>query len=221
VSGLARGIDTIAHSAALQAGGRTIAVIGSGLDVLYPPENGALARRIIARGAVLSEFAMGAKPDAGNFPQRNRVVSGMTLGTLVIETRVDGGAMITARSALDQDREVFALPFPVNGTERSGTNLLLREGRAMLTETVDDIIAELGPKLHGLIPDVPAAPERVPPPLSLFEQQVYDVLSGDPLHIDAIAERTSLTTADSLVRLLGLECKGAVRQLPGKHFVRL
>lgn len=189
--------------------------------MIYPAENTPLARRILAHGAVLSEFAMGAKPDAVNFPQRNRTVSGMTLGTLVIETRVDGGAMITARSALDQDREVFAIPSPVTGTERSGTNMLLREGRALLTETVDDIIAELGPKLQGLIPNVPRAPERAIPPLSLFEQQVLDVLSGDPLHIDAITERTSLTAADALVRLLGLECKSVVRQLPGKYFVRL
>ncbi len=222
VSGLARGIDTIAHAAALQAGGRTIAVIGSGLDVLYPAENAPLARRIMEHGAVLSEFAMGTKPDAVNFPQRNRTVSGMTLGTLVIETRVDGGAMITARSALDQNREVFAIPSPVSGTGRSGTNLLLREGRALLTETVDDIIDELGPRLAGLIPDdVPPTPERIIPTLSLFEQHVLDVLSEDPLHIDAIAERTSLTAADALVRLLGLECKSVVRQLPGKYFVRL
>jgi DNA processing protein len=221
VSGLARGIDTIAHSAALRADGRTIGVIGSGLDVLYPSENTPLARTMMRRGAVLSEFAMGAKPDAVNFPQRNRVVSGMTLGTIVIATQVDGGAMITARSALDQDREVFAVPTPIDGTTRSGTNLLLREGRAMLVETVDDIITELEPKLRGLIPDIPSPPERTLPPLTLFEQQVFDVLTGDPLHIDVIAERTSLTTADTLVRLLGLECKSVVRQLPGKHFIRL
>ncbi len=221
VSGLARGIDTIAHTAALRAGGRTIGVIGSGLDVLYPAENVSLARQMIRSGAVLSEFEMGAKPDAVNFPQRNRVVSGMTLGTLVIATQVDGGAMITARSALDQDREVFAVPAPIDGTTHSGTNLLLREGRAMLVETVDDIITELEPKLRGLIPDVPVPPERVLPPLTLFEHQVFDVLGRDPLHIDVIAERTSLTTADTLVRLLGLECKAVVRQLPGKHFIRL
>lgn len=221
VSGLARGIDTIAHAAALQAGGRTIAVIGSGLDVLYPAENAPLARRLMAQGAVLSEFAMGAKPDAVNFPQRNRTVSGMTLGTLVIETRVDGGAMITARCALDQNREVFAIPSPVSGVQRSGTNLLLREGRALLTETVDDIIAELAPKLSGFISDVAPPPGSPIPPLSLFEQHVLDVLTADPLHIDAIAERTSLTAADALVRLLGLECKSVVRQLPGKYFVRM
>ncbi len=221
VSGLARGIDTIAHAAALQAGGRTIAVIGSGVDVIYPGENVGLARRIATHGAVLSEFPMGTKPDAVNFPQRNRVVSGMTLGTLVIQTRVDGGAMITARSALDQDREVFAIPSPVNGRDRSGTNLLLREGRAMLIETAEDIITELGPHLFGLIPDVPPPSEPALPTLSLFEQQVYDVLGAEPLHIDMIAERTSLTPADALVRLLGLECKSVVRQLPGKHFIRL
>jgi DNA processing protein len=221
ISGLARGIDTVAHTAALQAGGRTIAVIGSGLDVLYPPENAGLVRRIASRGAVLSEFPMGTKPDAVNFPQRNRIVSGMSLGTLVVETSVDGGAMITARAALDQDREVFAIPSPVDGKTRNGTNQLLREGHALLCETADDIIEELSPKLRGLIPDTPVPPVRELPALSLFEQQVLDVLTRDPQHIDSIAERTALSTSETLVRLLGLECKSVVRQLPGKHFLRI
>lgn len=221
VSGLARGIDTTAHATALRSGGRTIAVIGSGLDVLYPPENAGLARRIIASGAILSEFPMGTKPDAVNFPQRNRIVSGMSLGTLVTETGTAGGAMITARTALDQNREVFAIPAPVDGTSRAGTNALLREGRALLVETAEDIIAELAPALQGLLPAITAPPPPAPPPVSLFEQQVLDVLSREPLHIDAIAERTALTAADALVRLLGLECKGVVRQLPGKHFIRI
>lgn len=221
ISGLARGIDTVAHTAALHAGGRTIAVIGSGLDILYPPENAGLVRHIASRGAVLSEFPMGTKPDAVNFPQRNRIVSGMSLGTLVVETAADGGAMITARAALDQDREVFAIPSPVDGRTRNGTNQLLREGHALLCETIDDIIAELSPKLRGLIPDIPAPPRREVPPLSLFEQQVLDVLTPEPLHIDSIAEQTALSTAETLVSLLGLECKGIVRQLPGKHFIRI
>ena len=221
ISGLARGIDTFAHAAALQAGGRTIAVIGSGLDVLYPPENAGLARRIADHGAVLSEFPMGTKPDAVNFPQRNRIVSGMSLGTLVVETSVDGGAMITARAALDQDREVFAIPSPVDGKTRNGTNQLLREGHAQLCETVDDILTELDPKLRGLIPDLPVPPVTPVPSLSLFEQQVLDVLTQEPQHIDHIAEQTALSTAETLVRLLGLECKSVVRQLPGKHFIRI
>lgn len=220
VSGLARGIDTVAHSAALRAGGRTIAVIGSGLDVLYPAENNTLAARIKAHGAVISEFPMGTKPDAMNFPQRNRVVSGMSLGTLVVETGIEGGAMITARNALDQNREVFAIPSPIDATTHSGTNRLVREGQALLTETPEDILAELLPHLHGLIPDLPLPPPRETPPLSLFEERVAGVIGNEPSHIDAISERTSLSSAETLVHLLALECKGVVRQLPGKHFVR-
>ncbi len=221
VSGLARGIDTVAHKAALHAGGRTIAVIGSGLDVLYPPENRSLAARIVLHGALLSEFPMGTKPDAMNFPQRNRVVSGMSLGTLVIETGTEGGAMITARNALDQNREVFAIPTPVDATTRSGTNRLLRDGHALLTETVDDILGELHPQLRGVIGDLPSPPPPETPPLSLFEQRVADVLTDEPVHIDAITGLSSLSASETLVHLLALECKGLVRQLPGKHFVRI
>lgn len=220
VSGLARGIDTVAHTAALRAGGRTIAVIGSGLDVFYPPENRSLAARIEGRGAVLSEFPMGTKPDAMNFPQRNRTVSGLSLGTLVIETGTEGGAMITARTALDQNREVFAIPAPVDAVKRSGANRLLRDGQALLTETVDDILNELRPHLDGLITDLAAPAPQELPPLTLFEQRVADVISNEPVHIDWITEHSALTSAETLVHLLSLECKGLVRQLPGKHFVR-
>jgi len=220
VSGLARGIDTVAHGAALRAGGRTLAVIGSGLDVLYPPENRALAARIEKSGAVVSEFPMGTKPDAMNFPQRNRIVSGISLGTLVVETGTEGGAMITARTALDQNREVFAIPAPVDASTRSGTNRLLRDGHALLTETIDDILTELRPHLQGLIPDLPVPQPQEVPVLTLFEQRVADVISQEPVHIDWITERSSLSSAETLVHLLSLECKGLVRQLPGKHFVR-
>jgi DNA processing protein len=144
VSGLARGIDTVAHMAALRAGGRSIAVTGSGLDVPYPPENRSLAERISGHGAVVSEYPMRTKPDAVNFPRRNRIVSGLTLGTIVVETGVDGGAMITAAMALDQNREVFAVPGPVNGRRPSGTHRLIREGKAMLLERVEEVLAELG-----------------------------------------------------------------------------
>lgn len=221
VSGLARGIDTIAHGAALKAGGRTLAVIGSGIDVMYPPENGGLASRLTSRGALISEFVMGTKPDAVNFPQRNRIISGITLGTLVIETGIAGGAMITARIALDQGREVFALPSPVTGTVRSGTNLLIREGSALLTESVEDILAELGSRLRGAGMVLPVLPEAPPPPLTLFEQRVFDVLTDRPVHIDTVAELSGYSTSEALVHLLALEFKGAVRQLPGKLFLRL
>lgn len=218
VSGLARGIDTSAHRAALKADGRTIAVIGSGVDVVYPPENKHIAQQIIDQGAIVSEFEMGAKPDAGNFPRRNRLISGMTLATLVVETAIDGGAMITATTALDQNRQVFALPSPVDGKRRSGTNLLIREGRALLTESVDDILQELAPQLKRIV----KLPDRTVPDgnLSLFEQKLYDVMSDEAVHIDALAERSSMSTSDALVHLLSLEFKGIVRQLAGKLFVK-
>lgn len=220
VSGLARGIDTIAHHATIKAGGRTIAVIGSGVDVIYPPENKALVERLVEQGALLSEFAMGAKPDAGNFPRRNRIISGMTLGTLVVETGVDGGAMITATTAVDQNREVFAVPGAVSDKRRSGTNFLIKEGRAFLTETVEDILAELAPRLKAVLKNQALASREAPPDLSLFEKQLFDVLQDEPMHIDALAGHSHMATSDALVHLLSLELKGAVRQLPGKMFVR-
>ncbi len=220
ISGLARGIDTVAHSSSLKAGGRTLAVIGSGIDVIYPPENKQLFDRIIENGAVISEFLMGAKPDAGNFPRRNRTISGIALGTLIVETGVEGGAMITASTALDQNRATFAIPSAVTDKRKSGTNLLIKEGKAALTESVEDVIAELKPQLKRVLQLQEAGPKRPALDLSLFEQQLYDVLSDEPLHIDVIAERARLATSDALVHLLSMEFKGAVRQLRGKMFVK-
>jgi DNA processing protein len=220
VSGLARGIDTIAHGAALKAGGRSVAFIGSGIDIMYPPENADLARRLADHGALASEFIMGTKPDAMNFPQRNRLISGMSLGTVIIETGIEGGAMITARSALDQGREVFAVPTPLAPGNRSGTNLLIREGSACLVECIDDILQELAPKLGGLVAQLPSQNRPPLPPLSLFEQRLFDILDNMPQHIDLVAEHSGFSTAEALVHLLSLEFKGAVRQLPGKLFLR-
>jgi DNA processing protein len=221
VSGLARGIDTIAHASALDSGGRTLAVIGSGIDVIYPSENSRLAGRITASGAIISEYPMGSKPDAMNFPRRNRIISGIALGTLIIETGVEGGAMITASTALDQNREVFAVPSPLQERKTSGTNRLIKEGKALLTESVDDILTELGPRLKGIL-TADKLPSPAPPPeLTLFEQRVHDVLEETPLHIDQLAERAGLSTGDALVHLLSLEFKGLVRQMAGKLFVRI
>ena len=220
VSGLARGIDTAAHTATVRAGGRTIAVIGSGLDVLYPAENAPLAERIVAGGALVSEFPCGTKPDAVNFPRRNRIVSGMTLGTVVIETGVDGGATITAGLAAEQGREVFAVPSAAGGHSPSGTNLLIKEGKAKLTESINDILEELAPRLKAILPQEGTRTPAAGPPLTLFEQQLVDGLGDDPVHIDALATRTGFTVPDALVHLLSLEFKGIVRQRPGKVFVR-
>jgi DNA processing protein len=220
VSGLARGIDSTAHVATLRAHGRTIAVIGSGVDVIYPAENKPLAERIAEQGAVVSEYEMGAKPDAVNFPRRNRIISGMTLGTLVVETGHEGGAMITATTALDQNREVFAIPSAVTERRASGTNRLIKEGKALLTESVDDILGELGPRIKSLLKDRAAVPFEPPQDLTLFERRLYDVVNEDPVHIDLLAERAGLSASETLVHLLSLEFKGIVRQLPGKMFHR-
>lgn len=220
ISGLARGVDTLAHESAIRAGGRTIAVIGSGLDVLYPPENAQLGGNIVRHGAIVSEFLMGTQPDAVNFPRRNRIISGIALGTLVIETGIEGGAMITASIALEQNREVFALPGPLGGQRPSGTHHLIKEGRAKLTESVDDIIAELNPALRKSLGAVVTGheAERTRPELTLFEQRVFDAIGRDVVHVDDIASAAGLTAGEVLVELLGLELKGLVRQQPGKMF---
>jgi len=221
ISGLARGIDSSAHNAALRAGSRTVAIIGSGIDVVYPPENKHLLQRVIQQGAVASEFVMGAKPDAGNFPRRNRIISGMALGTVIVETGIDGGAMITAATALDQNRDVFAIPSAISEKRKSGTNLLIKEGKAALAESVEDILTELGPRLKPLLKDKQKIAAEPPPDLTLFERRLYDALTDDPIHIDALADRAGLSTSDALVQLLSLEFKGAVKQMPGKNFVKV
>ena len=217
VSGLAYGVDVLAHRAALEAGGRTIAVLGSGADRIYPPYHDRLARDIVHSGAIISEFAMGAAPDAPNFPRRNRLISGMTLGTLVIEAYATGGALITAGFALEQNREVFAVPAAIDNDAGRGTNLLIRDGQAKLTTGLDDILVELG--LEHLAPPAPAEPEREP--LTAPEKKVFDALTDLPQHIDAICERSRMDSASALVQLLTLELKRYVRQLPGKNFVRI
>jgi DNA processing protein len=219
VSGLARGIDTVVHSSTVRQSGRTIAVIGSGLDMPYPPENRKLMGQIAEQGAVISEFAMGTDPDAQNFPRRNRIISGLSLGTVVIESAEDGGAMITASTALDQNREVFAVPGSIYEKKAAGPNKLIREGMAKLVTNVQDILDELGAQLHFLLKK-----DRVqlpPAELSLFERKLLDTLTREPTHIDEIAEKAQVSTADALVNLLSLEFKGLIKQLPGKMFLKL
>ncbi len=219
VSGLARGVDTRAHSAALTAGGKTIAVIGTGLDRCYPAENRRLADRIGARGLLASEFPPGTGPDPSNFPRRNRIISGLSLGTIVVESDTDGGAMITAYLALDQDREVFAVPGTVHSRTSRGCHALIREGKAKLVECVDDVIAEIGQWLPRpqTVPARPAGP-RIP--LSPVQCRIADLLGGAPVHIDDLASGSGLPVPDLLVSLLELEMHNLVRQLPGKYFIR-
>lgn len=218
ISGMARGIDSIAHNAAIKSGGRTIAVIGSGLDVIYPAENKKLFDKIAENGAVVSEFALGTKPDAQNFPRRNRIISGLSLGVIVIETGATGGAMQTAAFALDQNREVFALPGNVGVRQSDGTNLLIQKGEAELITSADDVINELELKLK------PVLGKNIPKQqidLTLFEEKIINAINSEPLHIDKIASLTNMSTSDCLVNLLSLEFKGLIKQLPGKMFALL
>ncbi|MBS4036042.1 MAG: DNA-processing protein DprA [Ignavibacterium sp.] len=214
-SGMARGVDSIAHKTALKNSRRTIAVIGSGLDVIYPPENRKLYDEIAEGGLIISEFNLGSKPDAPNFPKRNRIISGLSLGTVIIETGITGGAMQTARLALDQNREVFAIPGNLGVRQAEGNNLLIQRGEAKLIRSAEDILVELELKLK------PVIGKNIPKPqidLTMFEEKVLAALSNDPIQIDKVAESANLSTSDCLVNLLTLEFKGLVKQLPGKMF---
>jgi len=219
VSGLARGIDTGVHLAAMEAGGRSLAVIGTGLDRCYPPENGALASRVASAGAVISEFEPGTEPEAGNFPRRNRVISGLSLGTLVVESDSNGGAMITASCALDQNREVFAVPGRIGSRVSRGCHALIRDGRAKLVEHVDDVLAEIRAHLPPGTGSPGAAPSARPA-LTRRENRVYACVGAEPLHADALTASTGLPAGQLIADLLALEMKGLVRQLPGKFFIR-
>ena len=215
-SGLARGIDSIAHQAALKANGRTIAVLGCGINVIYPPENKKLYEEIPNAGLLISEFPLGTKPDAQNFPSRNRIISGLSLGCVVIESGIQGGALQTAEFALDQGREVFAIPGNLGVKQAEGTNTLIQQGSAKLVKNPEDILIELELKLK------PVIGKTIPKPqinLNLFEQKILAVLAEKEMQIDNIATETGLSTSDCLVNLLTLEFNGLVKQLPGKVFI--
>jgi DNA processing protein len=218
VSGMARGIDSIAHSSALKSGGRTIAIIGSGLNVIYPPENKKLYEMISENGAVVSEFKLGTKPDAPNFPRRNRIISGFSLGTIVVETGIEGGAMQTAALALDQNREVFSVPGNLGVKQSDGTNSLIQKGEASLIRSAEDVLLALELKLKPILgKNIPKQQLN----LTLFEEKIMNILDSQPMQIDKIAELAQLSTSDCLVHLLSLEFKGLVKQLPGKMFASL
>ncbi len=217
VSGLARGIDSEAHQAALEAGGRTIAVLGSGLDVVYPREHIALAERIAENGAVVSEFSFGSQPEAGNFPYRNRVISGISLGTVVVEATEKSGSLITAQCALDQNREVFAVPGPVTASRSRGPHRLIKDG-AKLVESIDDILSEIAPALART--DRVEKNETSAPVVLLEpdEERVFQLFPEEAVHVDTLITGSGLEPARVLEVLLGLELKGIVTQLPGMYF---
>jgi DNA processing protein len=221
VSGMALGIDTAAHEGALSGRGRTVAVLGSGLNQVYPPENRRLAERIAASGAVISEFALDNGPDAHHFPIRNRIISGMSCGTVVVEATRNSGSLITARLAAEQNREVFAVPGSVQSFKSMGTHTLIKQG-AKLVENAQDIVCELGQFLAASEPleADPGGPARIEKHYGLTaeESQVFRALGPYALHIDELVRRLAIDAGRLSAILLTLELKGAVLQLPGKLF---
>ena len=230
VSGLAEGIDAAAHEGALKAGGRTIAVVGHGLSRIYPPQHHELAERIAGAGCIISEFPMEEKPSPWNFPKRNRIISGLSLGVVVVEAPFKSGALITARYAMEQGREVFAVPGPVSSRQSEGTHALLKDG-AKLVGKVEDILEELAPHLKQIVRASTGSARTVAGhaelveadrlDLTLEESQVFQAVPvGSGTGLEAIARATALQPARLLSVLTGLELKGLVRQAPGRGFSR-
>ncbi|MBI3399112.1 MAG: DNA-protecting protein DprA [Deltaproteobacteria bacterium] len=216
VSGMARGIDSVAHMGAIAGNGRTIAVLGSGIDVIYPPENKKLYEDIAANGAVVSEFPFGTKPVATNFPQRNRIISGLVKGVLVIEASEKSGSLITAQLALDYGRDVFALPGNTTSFKSKGTNKLIKNG-AKLVEDAGDILEEMAISVEAGLKS--ASTITIPPNLSPEEGKIITLLD-EPCFIDTIIQKTGLPAAKISALLLDMELKGLVKQQAGKQFVR-
>jgi len=216
VSGMARGIDGAAHESALDSGGRTIAVLGSGVDRIYPPEHEALSERIARQGAVISELPLGARPVAFNFPARNRLISGLSLGVVVVEATEKSGSLITAAHALEQNREIFAVPGEVGSSRSRGAHRLIRQG-AKLVENADDIIEEIAPQL--VRPEGASRRQRVlPQNCSDDTRKIFGLLQERILQIDEVIETSGLSSAQVSQILLELELHGFLRQLPGKRY---
>jgi len=220
ISGLARGIDTAAHEAALAAKGRTVAVIGSGLGKLYPPENMVLAERIAANGAVISEYPVDRIADKQTFPYRNRVVAGWSSGLLVVEAPLRSGSLITAQQATEQGRTVYAVPGPIDKPTSAGCNRLIQQGAKLVMDGADVL-----DDLTALFPTAPLAPKVESPrpvqSLTLDEEILYQAIDGEERHIDDLASRCGLTPATMNVTLMRLEMKRLIRALPGRRYVRL
>ncbi len=217
VSGMARGIDSAAHWGCLRGHGFTVAVLGSGIDIIYPESNTRLFNYILEKGSVITEFPLGTPPEARNFPIRNRIISGLSKGVVVVEASRRSGSLITASLALEQGREVLAVPGSIESFKSTGTHLLIKQG-AKLIENADDILKELGvsPPSSG----DGLTPKKLPvPPLEEDERRIFDILSNYPIHIDQMVRSSTFDSAKVASILTGLELKGVIRQLPGKMFV--
>ena len=213
VSGLARGIDTVAHRTALEAGGRTIAVMASGLDMVYPSENAGLAREIMQRGALISEYPPGIKPESSHFPRRNRIMSGVSLGVLVVEAREDSGTHLTVSFALEYNRDVFAVPGSIFSPGSRGTHRWIQEG-AKLATRAEDVLEELNLAVLGQQLELKPAVEA-----TSTEQMLLQHLSQEPTHIDVVGRMSGLPIAEVSSGLAMLELKGLVRQTGGMNYV--
>jgi DNA processing protein len=230
VSGLARGIDSAAHRGAIEAKGKTVAVLGSGIDVIYPRENKRLAEQVVESGALISEFPPGTSPAPENFPIRNRTISGLSLGVVVVEAAEYSGSLITARLAVEQNREVFAVPGNITSAQSFGPNHLIKQGAKLVDEWMD-VLEEFPAEIRmQLLPPADASDETAAQSqtVSLFEQSftpdqkaVFDVLRADePLFVDAILTSITIPQPRMMTALLELEMAGLIRQLPGKNFIR-
>ncbi len=232
ISGLARGIDAAAHRGALEAGGRTVAVMGTGIDTVYPRDHKKLAGEILdGGGALVSEFPLGTPPAPQNFPYRNRVISGLSLGVVLVEAAENSGSLITARLAMEQNREVFAVPGNITSRNSFGTNYLIKGAGAKLVQQWQDVAAELPQEIAAQLLPPPLEKkdeknlveqlELVPDDLTATEHAVWKLLStDDPAHIDALVASSKLTVPELSGALLALEMRELIRQLPGKCFVR-
>lgn len=223
VSGLARGVDAATHRGALDGGGRTIAVLGCGIDRTYPVEHEQSRHRIEERGAVLSELPIGASPQSHNFPRRNRIISGLSLGVVVTEAAINSGSLITARLAAEQGREVFAVPGFVREETSRGTNALIKEGAALI-ESAEDVIESLRPQLDPSMRvqlRQPHVEKNARDNFGIQERLVYDALSYEPKTVDRIAEETHVAVSIVMAALLSLELLKRVRQLSGQGYIRL
>jgi DNA processing protein len=232
VSGLARGIDAAAHRGALEAGGRTIAVMGTGLDQVYPRDHKKLADEILQHnGALVTQFPLGTPPVSENFPYRNRVISGLSLGTLVVEAAENSGSLITARLAMEQNREVFAVPGNITSRNSFGTNYLIKGAGAKLVQQWQDVAGELPAEIAAQLLPPPSSKKKkgelvdqlqlAPPDLNEHERLIFKLLTTDtPKQIDTLAESTKLSITQLTAALLTLEMRELIRALPGKCFVR-